>query len=230
MAFERVKRLKVAEQVVGAIRGAIVRGQYRAGDTLPSERTLATQFGVNRSSVREALLRLEAWGLVHIKQGGATRVRDVFYSAGLHILPYLVAPDDRIDGALLRDVLSVRVMFLAWTAERAATHATATDVQALRATMAQLTDATEPERLQRLDFEFFEQLVAAGRNRVLTLFTNALHEIYDVNREHMLFLYKTLPFDASQHRRAIEAIEAGDGTAAAAAMRAYGERGTEAVS
>ncbi|MCH9680221.1 MAG: GntR family transcriptional regulator [Deltaproteobacteria bacterium] len=228
MAFERVKRLKVAEQVVGAIRGAIVRGQYQAGDTLPSERVLATQFGVNRSSVREALLRLEAWGLVHIKQGGATRVRDVFYSAGLHILPYLVAPDDRIDDKLLADVLAVRVMFLAWTAEHAATHATPDDVEQLRQTVAALDDATDAQTLQRLDFEFFEHLVAAGRNRVLTLFTNALREIYDVNREHMAFLYRE-SFDASHHRSAVDAIADGDGAAAARAMRAYGARGTEAL-
>jgi GntR family transcriptional repressor for pyruvate dehydrogenase complex len=225
--FERVKRLKVAEQVVGAIREAIVRGDYQEGDSLPSERELATQFGVNRSSVREAMLRLETWGLVRIKQGGATRVRNLLKGAGLQILPYLLAPGDQIDDALLDDILSVRVMFLAWTAERAAAAATPQDIKELEARVDQMLGVSDIERLQTLDFAFFERMVQAGNNRVLALFTDVLHEIYGHNGEHLLFLY-AVPFDVSDHQRAVEAIAAGDQANAAAAMRAYGERGQEA--
>ena len=91
MSFAPVKRLKLAEQLASSIRSAIIQGTYGPGDTLPSERDLAGQFEVNRSSVREAILRLEAWGLVEVKQGGGTRVRDFLTSAGLQVLPFLTA-------------------------------------------------------------------------------------------------------------------------------------------
>jgi fatty acid metabolism transcriptional regulator FadR len=219
--FSPVKRLKVAEQIVSAIRGAIVKGQYEEGDSLPSERELATQFGVNRSSIREALLRLEAWGLVHIRQGGATRVRNVFYSAGVHILPYLIAPDGRIDAPLLADILSVRGMFLAWTAEQAALRASAQDVATLRSVVDQLGASESPTVAQQLDFDFFERLVKVSGNRVLTLFTNSLREIYLENSKTLLFLYQALPFDISMHRETVDAIERGDSDTAAAAMKQY---------
>lgn len=224
MAFEPIKKLKVAEQVAGIIREAIVGGSYRKGDSLPSERELATQFGVNRSSIREALMRLEAWGLVDIKQGGATRVRDVFYSAGLQILPYLVAPNGRLDGELVGDILAVRAMLMAWTARLAAEHATDDDVAQLEEVLQRLDAATELSDIQRIDFEFFEGLVATSHNKVLSLFTNALRDIYRENASHLRFLYSARPFDLAPHRQAVEAIAAGDGDRAAAAMKAYGER------
>ena len=223
MAFERVKRLKVAEQVVGAIREAIVAGKYREGDSLPSERDLAAQFGVNRSSIREALLRLEAWGLVQIKQGGATRVRDVFYSAGLQILPFLIAPDGELNEALVADIMSVRVMFLSWTAELAAKNATDEDIAELHKLVDKLQKARTVATIQRLDWAFFERLVEASRNRVLGLFTNALGDIYRRNTKHLRFLYPTTEFDTQHHEAAVAAIEAGDHLAAGAAMRAYAE-------
>jgi fatty acid metabolism transcriptional regulator FadR len=223
MAFERVKRLKVAEQVVGAIRAAIVGGKYREGDSLPSERDLAAQFGVNRSSIREALLRLESWGLVHIKQGGATRVRDVFYSAGLQMLPFLIAPDGELNQQLVADVMSVRVMFLSWTAELAAENATDEDVAALHELLDKLRDAHAIATIQRLDWAFFERLVQASRNRVLGLFTNALGDIYRRNEKHLRFLYRTAEFNTRHHEATVAAIEAGDALAAGRAMRAYGE-------
>ncbi len=64
----------VADRLAASLRTSIVRGRLRPGDPLPSERELADQYEVNRSSVREAMKRLEAWGLVKIRHGGATRV------------------------------------------------------------------------------------------------------------------------------------------------------------
>jgi len=56
-------KARVAEELASSLRELIVEGQIGAGDALPSERELAAKFEVNRSSVREALHRLEAVGL-----------------------------------------------------------------------------------------------------------------------------------------------------------------------
>ncbi len=224
MDFQPITKLKVADQVAASIRQAIVGGKYRSGDALPSERALAGQFGVNRSSIREALLRLEAWGLVQIRQGGATRVQDVFLDAGIHMLPYLLAPNGQVDFALLSDILSIRVMFLAWTGEQAALNAERADVDRLEALLVELEAAEDAPSAQRLDFEFFEQLVAMSRNRVMVLFVNALREIYRENAKYLLLLYRETPFDTTEHREALAAITAGDSAGAGKAMRAYGLR------
>jgi len=227
MGFEPIKKLKVAEQVVGAIREAIVAGKYQEGDSLPSERELATQFGVNRSSIREAMLRLEAWGLVNIRQGGATRVRDLFYGAGLQVLPFLIAPNGKLDEDIVDDILPVRTMFLSWTAEIAANAARPEHVQRLDEMVDELEAAKSTAEIQRLDFAFFEGLVLAGDNRVLGLFTRVLGDIVNKNEAHLRFLYPSTRFDLRHHRATVEAISAGDAKAAGAAMRAYGDSAHE---
>ncbi|SDX34741.1 DNA-binding transcriptional regulator, FadR family [Amycolatopsis xylanica] len=69
MEFERVAPVRAYERVVEQIEEAVVSGRLKAGERLPSERDLMTQFGVSRSTVREALRVLQAGDLVRSKPG-----------------------------------------------------------------------------------------------------------------------------------------------------------------
>ena len=53
-------RARAYEVVLAAVEEQIIGGRLRAGDRLPAERELATQLGVSRASVREAVRALEA--------------------------------------------------------------------------------------------------------------------------------------------------------------------------
>ena len=222
MPFAPIKRLRIAEQIAEHIRDAILGGSFSPGDSLPSERDLADQFGVNRSSVREALHRLEASGLVEMRHGGATRVRDFLVTAGLQLLPYLLAPGGDLDPKLLADLLEIRTMLLGWTARMAAERATPRQVETLRTLLADLEAATEPEALRRRDYDFYDHLVEMTGNGVLLLFSAATRQVFTVRGELFGDLFAN--FDAGHHRAAVAAIAAGDGAAAAAAMNAYGVR------
>ena len=220
--FGPVDRRTVADSIAESLRDAIVGGRFPRGDKLPSERELATQYEVNRSSVREALLRLEAWGLVETRHGGGTRVRDFLVSAGLQVLPYLVQPGGKVDHVLLSDIHDVRGMFLGWCAERAALTADAADVERLEAVVLALADPkTKPAQLQQLDYDFFEELVRITGNRVLLLISNVVREVYMQQRERFAPMYAKSVFDVAHHRRAVDAIRQRDAAAAAAAMRAH---------
>lgn len=59
------------DEIVAILRDEILRGQYRAGERLPSERDLAARFSTGRGSVREALKKLEQLGIASIQRGGA---------------------------------------------------------------------------------------------------------------------------------------------------------------
>ena len=83
-------RRNIAERIARTLRASIVKGRLQPGEALPSERVLAEKYDVNRSSVREAMKRLEGWGLVTIRQGGATRVAEVLLDAGMSLLPELL--------------------------------------------------------------------------------------------------------------------------------------------
>jgi DNA-binding GntR family transcriptional regulator len=62
--FAPLKRPPAYLQVSERIRAAILGGQIPAGELLPTETELATQFGVTRSTVREAIRLLEQGGLI----------------------------------------------------------------------------------------------------------------------------------------------------------------------
>ena len=69
-------RQSASEQVAAQIREAIQRLGAKAGEWLPTEAELSEQFGVSRSTVREALKRLQAIGMVESQPGRGTVVRD----------------------------------------------------------------------------------------------------------------------------------------------------------
>jgi GntR family transcriptional regulator, transcriptional repressor for pyruvate dehydrogenase complex len=70
--FAPAKRVRAYESIVEQIEGAILRGDLRPGQRLPSERDLTTQFAVSRATVREALRVLESTGLIRSRQGDPT--------------------------------------------------------------------------------------------------------------------------------------------------------------
>src|SRR5205823_6438001 len=87
----------------------IVAGGVPPGDALPPERALTEQLGVNRQAVREALQRMALLGLVDIRHGEATRVRDFRSSASPELLTWLIVrPDGSIDAAVVRSVFELR--------------------------------------------------------------------------------------------------------------------------
>jgi DNA-binding FadR family transcriptional regulator len=215
-------RQKVAERIATSLRRAIVDGRLRPGDALPSERELADKYDVNRSSIREAMKRLEAWGLIKIRHGGATRVSDFFLSASLEVLPHLAEVGARVDPGILRDLHEIRGLLLGWCAEQAARLADPSSIARLDEIARRLDDdKTRRAALQELDYDFFQELVAITGNRLLGLFANVIRDIYLKNKERFAAIYSKDVFDPANHRRAVAAIRARDPAAASSAMRAH---------
>ena len=68
-AFKPIKQTRATEEVLAQLKEAILRGQVKAGEKLPSERELTGQFQVSRGVVREAIRVLEMTGFVSMRQG-----------------------------------------------------------------------------------------------------------------------------------------------------------------
>jgi GntR family transcriptional repressor for pyruvate dehydrogenase complex len=68
------KKEKITDQVLGQIKKALMRGELKPGDRLPSANELAQKMGVGISSVREAIKMLEILGAVKARQGEGTFV------------------------------------------------------------------------------------------------------------------------------------------------------------
>ena len=62
--FTTLKDITPADKIIKQIRNLITSGQLNPGDKLPSERKLAEKFGVGRTSVRDAIRKLEFYGIL----------------------------------------------------------------------------------------------------------------------------------------------------------------------
>lgn len=72
----KVKPQKLSDIILAQLETMIIEGSLQPGEKLLPERELAQQFDVSRPSLREAIQKLEAKGLVTRKQGGGTFVCD----------------------------------------------------------------------------------------------------------------------------------------------------------
>jgi DNA-binding FadR family transcriptional regulator len=222
------ERQGVADRLADTLRSSILKGRLRPGEALPSERDLAERYAINRSTVREAVRRLEAWGLVQVRHGGATKVRDFLLSAGIDLLPHLVEASGTVDPEVLRDLHEVRAVLLGWSAEEAANKADGASMQRLDELVRRMAEA-RPAELQELDYDFFQLLVAISGNRVMALFGNVVRDVYLAGRERFADMYAPGVFDLAHHRRAVAAIRARDAAAAGEAMRAHARTAMSAV-
>ena len=75
----------------------------------PASARLADVLGVSRPAVREGLKRLSAAGLVEVRQGGVTTVRDFRRHAGLDLLPRLLFRNGELDAGVFRSILEARL-------------------------------------------------------------------------------------------------------------------------
>src|SRR5690348_13515148 len=68
---------RLYQHVARELVAAIAAGRYAIGDRLPAERELALEFDVSRPTVREAIIALEAQGLVEVRLGSGAYVRQI---------------------------------------------------------------------------------------------------------------------------------------------------------
>jgi GntR family transcriptional repressor for pyruvate dehydrogenase complex len=101
-------RSRLYERVAAVLLKNIIRGGYQVGSRLPAERELAASFDVNRSTVREALKKLESLEVIEIRHGDGVYVRDYTVSPSLDLIWAMFYLDDRLDADILMTLLEVR--------------------------------------------------------------------------------------------------------------------------
>jgi DNA-binding GntR family transcriptional regulator len=185
----------------GWLRDAILSGRLRPGQTL-SENELAQQFGVSRTPVREAIIRLESDGLLTVRPQIGT----------------IVAPidvDAVADVQFLREAIECRAVALA------ATRVSTPDARALRAQLreqARVAARGDHAAFVPLDDRMHRKLVAmAGRPRVWRAVEDAKAQL---DRVRFLSLEDPawLATIHRQHEEIVERVLGGDADGAAAAM------------
>lgn len=94
MPLQTVEPQRLYRQIAVQLRALIVAGEFATGTRLPAERDLATQLGVSRPSVREALIAMEVEGWVEVRTGSGVYVLDRSSHAAAAASRPQIAPDE----------------------------------------------------------------------------------------------------------------------------------------
>lgn len=192
-----------------ALKGMILSSAFHPGERL-SEVRLSQLIGVSRTPLREALMLLEAEGLVIGRQNSGYSV--------IHLEPEAI-----------RDLLVAREGLDSYVAEVACRTATEEDLERLKAVMAEIeevdrqqdSDSRDPARELELGLKVHEVIVAATRNPALQDMTRRLYEQLRVALWLEVLWIDSWGPAVEQHREIVEAIIARDVPRAVAAAREH---------
>lgn len=175
-----VKRSNLSNQVYSQLRDNILVSKYCPGERLPSERELCDALQVNRSSVREALKRLEQARLVEIRHGGGCEVLDFRVNGGFELLRHLIMPEGQVNGLVVRSILEFRALIGPEIARLAAQRIKEAELKHINDIVEQLEACRDDdlETIQDLDFDFHYTMAQAGENLALLLILNSTRDTY----------------------------------------------------
>jgi GntR family negative regulator for fad regulon and positive regulator of fabA len=163
---------------------AILEGRFPIGSNLPAERELASQLGVTRPTLREALQRLARDGWIEIHHGRHTRVRNYWQEGNLGVLGTIARHKNHVPPDFVPNLLEVRVS-LAPAYTRAAVERKPRHVAELLTDCAKLDD--NPQVFAAADWDLHRQLTVHSGNPVFTLILNGFSDLY----QSMALIYFT---------------------------------------
>ncbi|MFI1460884.1 FadR/GntR family transcriptional regulator [Nocardia carnea] len=205
----------VGAEVAAHLERLIIAGELRAGDRLPSERDLAANLNVSRSSLREAMFELESKKLIERRQGRGSTVAEIPRTA-TELHGNLAGIDIELGYATeLRDLVEPRI------AQLAAQRALESNLLSLGELLGRSHDAHSPEESIRLDIEFHTMLAHAAQNPLLVTLCTMTTEWTRHTRglSHRTALGRRISVQG--HQTIYRAVSEHDGPAAAAAMEQH---------
>ena len=217
MPFDQIQMEPAYRKVATAISGRILDRTLREGDRLPPETELARQFGVNRSTVREALRELESAGLLERRPGSKLMTvsrpqhravaKDVSRALALHDVTFF-------------EVWEALTQLEPPMAEIAARNRTQADLDALAAVARRFAEeSSETERAVHHAAEFFRCVGRATHNQVLGLAQEPLLDLLEPSLRVMIDkVPQARARIAAAQRRVLEAVGKRDVEAARAWM------------
>lgn len=160
-----IKKIRLSDSVIDAIKKMILDDGFNIGDKFYSENELTKKLGVSRSSIREAVRMLEFSGQVTVKHGKGIFVSDVQGHQLKAFSDWLKNNEQSI-----KDNFEVRLIIEPKAAGRAAENADKEDIRKLEQScqqFAQFADDQNTEEVIKCDRRFHRYLAAATKNKTL---------------------------------------------------------------
>lgn len=222
MEFKPIKAKKIYEEIVDQIKDMIVRGELNPGDKLIPERDMAERLQVGRSAVREAYRALEAIGIIEIRPGEGTFVREIGTKSMTDIMSMavLTGKDTLFELLELRKIIETEASYLA------ALRRTKDNLKEMKYWLDKMNEDINKGDLGDLsDLKFHYAITHAAHNSLLLRLMNSISETMKKEMKNVregLYLTPGTPRRLyEQHVLIYQAISDGDEKAARNAMMSH---------
>jgi GntR family transcriptional regulator, transcriptional repressor for pyruvate dehydrogenase complex len=208
------QRVPLSIAVSRKIRHVILSGQVKTGAELPSEKELARDLGVGRSTVREALRILQAQGLLSGGDTVSTQKPRVSADLALSTAGETMTNALQLKCIPLGDLLELRVLIEGEAAQRAAKAARGEDIDEARSALHVMKHSNaDIEAFRAADLRFHKAIAAASGNQAFPLVMGVLRDAMARHLGEALKRDKspktTMKALTQQHEEILDAIECG---------------------
>lgn len=217
MNLHPIKKINVVEQVFDQMQGLLIEGAWHSGDRLPSENELSATFGVSRMTVRQAMQKLKALGLIETRSGSGSFVRELSPEDSLNeLIPVLYIGDpSQIHVFQFREMIDSESVRIATPL---------TDESCFRKmedTLDKMTAASyddNREAFSKYDLRFHMTIVKQTGNPMII---KAYEILLNILKESMLSVIEKMKFAPAldYHGRILRAMKKRDSPLAAQLMR-----------
>jgi DNA-binding FadR family transcriptional regulator len=211
----------LADRIYSDILNSIMEGEFKEGDRLLTEHALAERFATSRPTVREALARLRADGIIVTRRGSGTIVGRRPDPDARRFAPLETLAD-------IRRCYEFRVVTESGAAELAALKADEADIRAIQNAWDKIERVVEAQQgiSAQDDFAFHLAIARASKNQFFITVLSFIEEqiVFSMNLSRKLSPVK-MPerqrLVQREHLDVLEAIQARDAAGAGRAMKAH---------
>lgn len=220
-----ISRATLPKEIVKALTSLIMKGVWKPGDLIPSEKELAKRFQVGRSTIREAVKSLAVLGVLELRAGEGSIVQ----APNSELLSGAFRWGLLLSERNLDDLVDVRVLIEAECARRAAQRNSSALLELLDASLTDMAaHQTDHTAFMESDTRFHMAIARAAQNPIFENMGSTIQSIVRIWYPKTYFIPETKDRTIAEHRAIAEAIGAGDAHQAALAMQkhltAAGER------
>lgn len=213
---------KAYQVIVDQINEYFLNGKLKPGDKLPTERDLASRFNVSRTSVREALRKLEIKGIIEIKQGSGSFIKTSENLAVEEISSTIMNAEKK----LIYEMLELRRMLEVECASLASQRATSEDLNRIREALEMMDHAKNDVELGlQADLNFHISIVYASHNSIflqlIKTLSGHMQDTIRATRRQIMANPKRNQDTINEHKEIYLAIATGDADQAAQLMEKH---------
>ena len=204
--FSAVRPRKIPDVVYKQLISLISSGRLKPGEQLPSERAMASDMGVSRQSIREAIHRAKAEGLIEVRQGGGTFV---ISSVKESLKPPLSIILEQ-EAEKIFEFLELRKLIEGWCAEKAANSSRAADLRKMEGFLKRMEELEPGDaKWEAADVGFHLSIAAASHNLVAVHIMKGLKDSFNSYFRAKKFSLRPERQDLllKQHQSIFEAIK-----------------------